>query len=115
VIGYVRANRLRAIAVTGERRSPAVPHVPTVVESGLPGFVVTAWYGVAAPAKTPRVIVDKLNSNIVRALKSPDLRARLLDQGTDPVGSTPEQCTAFVQSEIAKWAKVIKAAGIKRE
>lgn len=115
VIGYVRTRRLRAIAVTGEKRSPAVPDVPTVIESGLPGFVVTAWYGVAAPAKTPRAIIDKLNSEIVRALKSPDLRTRLLDQGTDPVGSTPEQYTAFMQNEIAKWAKVIKAAGIKGE
>ena len=115
VIGYVRGNRLRAIAVTGEKRSSAAPDVPTVVESGLPGFVVTAWYGVSAPAKTPRAIIDKLNNEIVRALKSPDLRARLIDLGTDPVGSTPEQYTAFVQSEISKWAKVIKSAGIKGE
>jgi len=115
VIGYVRTQRLRAIAVAGEKRSPTVPDVPTVIESGVPGFVVTAWYGISAPAKTPRPVIDKLNSEMVRALKSADLRARLLDLGTDPVGSTPEQYTAFVQNEIAKWGKVIKSAGIRGE
>ena len=77
------------------------------------GFDVTSWFGIAAPAKTPRVIVDQLHGVIVRALQTPDLRARLLDQGAEPVGNTPEQYTAFMQNEIAKWAKVIKAAGIK--
>jgi tripartite-type tricarboxylate transporter receptor subunit TctC len=115
IIGYVRSNRMRALAVTGEKRSPAAPDVPTVIEAGVPGFVVTAFYGIALPAKAPRVIVDKLNSEVVRALKSPDFNARLRDHGTDPVGSTPEQYTAFMQNEIAKWAKVIKAAGIKGE
>jgi tripartite-type tricarboxylate transporter receptor subunit TctC len=115
IVGYVRSNRMRALAVTGEKRSPSVPDVPTVIESGLPGFVVTAFYGIALPAKTPRGIVDRLNSEVVRALKSPDFNARLRDHGTEPVGSTPEQYTAFMQNEIAKWAKVIKAAGIKGE
>ena len=115
IIGYVRTHRMRALAVTGEKRSPSVPDVPTVVESGLPGFVVTAFYGIALPAKAPRALVDKLNGEVVRALKAPDFNARLRDQGTEPVGSTPEQYTAFMQNEIAKWAKVIKAAGIKGE
>ncbi len=112
VIGYVRTKRMRGIAVTGEKRSRAAPEIPTAVESGLPGFVVTAWYCVAAPAKTPRAIVDKLHADMVRALKSPDLNTRLADQGAEPAASTPEQTTAFVQNEIAKWARVIKAAGI---
>ena len=115
LISYVRSNRMRPLAVTGEKRSSSVPEIPTVIEAGLPGFVVTAFYGMALPAKAPRAVVDKLNSEVVRALKSPDLNARLRDGGTEPVGSSPEQFTAFMQNEIAKWAKVIKAAGIKGE
>lgn len=115
VIGHARQNRLRAVAVTGSRRSSAVPEMPTIAESGVPGYEVTTWYGVSAPAKTPRPIVDRLHGEIVKALKSPDFAARLKDQGADPVGNTPEQATAYVQNEIAKWAKVIKAAGIKGE
>ncbi len=114
-IQYVRDNRLRALAVTGARRAAAVPALPTVAESGVPGYEVTAWYGVSAPAKTPRVLIDRLHSEIVRAVNSPDLRERLTSQGADPLHMTPEQYTAFMQGEIAKWAKVIKAAGIKGE
>ena len=115
VIQYVRGGKLRALAATGARRSSAALDIPTVAESGIPGFEVTVWYGVSAPAMTPRAIVDRLNSEIVRALNSPDLRERLKSQGADPVGNTPEQYTAFIQDEIAKWAKVIQAAGIKGE
>jgi tripartite-type tricarboxylate transporter receptor subunit TctC len=86
-----------------------------VAESGVQGYEVTAWYGVSAPAKTPRAIIDRLHGEIVRALNSPDLRERLISQGADPIHRTPEEYTAFVQSEIVKWAKVIKAAGIKGE
>lgn len=112
-IQHVRNGRLRPIALSGTRPNQAVPGIPTLADSGLPGFDVTSWFGIAAPAKTPRAIVDTLNSAIVRAVNSPDLRARLLDQGAEPVGNTPEQYTAFIEREIAKWAKVIKAAGIK--
>jgi tripartite-type tricarboxylate transporter receptor subunit TctC len=115
VIGHARAGKLRALAVTSSKRSAAEPNIPTVAESGVPGFDVTAWYGVSVPAKTPRAIIDKLHDEFVRALKSPDLRDRLVAQGADPAGTTPEQYTAFVQNEITKWAKVIKAAGIKGE
>jgi tripartite-type tricarboxylate transporter receptor subunit TctC len=115
VIGHVRAGKLRPLAVTSSRRSAAEPNIPTVAESGVPGFDVTAWYGVSAPAKTPRPIIEKLNAEFVRAVKSPDLRDRLVAQGADPVGNTPEQYAAFVQKEITKWARVIKAAGIKGE
>ena len=115
VIQYVRGGKLRALAATGARRSSAAPDIPTVAESGIPGFEVTVWYGVSAPAMTPRAIVNRLNSEIVRALNSPDLRERLKSQGAEPVGNTPEQYTAFIQDEIAKWAKVIQAAGIKGE
>src|SRR6185436_12664770 len=115
VINHARSGKLRAIAVTGAKRSTAAPDIPTVSESGIPGFLVTTWYGVAAPARTPRPIIDRLNSEIVRALNSPDLKSRLTNDGADPVGNTPEQYTAFVENEIAKWAKVIKAAGLKGE
>jgi tripartite-type tricarboxylate transporter receptor subunit TctC len=115
VIGHVRAGKLRPLAVTSSKRAPAEPEIPTVAESGVPGFDVTAWYGVSAPAKTPRPIIDKLNAEFVRAVKSPDLRERLIAQGANPAGNTPEQYAAFVQNEITKWARVIKAAGIKGE
>ncbi len=115
VIQHARAGKLRSLAVTGARRSPTAPNIPTVAESGIPGFEVTSWYGVIAPAKTPGAIVERLHGEIVRALDSPGLRNSLSSQGADPVGNTPEQYTAFVQNETAKWAKVIPAAGIKSD
>jgi tripartite-type tricarboxylate transporter receptor subunit TctC len=115
VILHARAGKLRALATTGAKRTPAAPEVPTVAEAGVPGYEVTTFYGVSAPAKTPRPIIDRLHTEIVRALKSPDTQERMKGLGADPVGNTPEQYTAFMQDEIAKWAKVIKAAGIKGE
>ena len=112
---HVKAGRLRPIALSGTKRTPAAPGIPTVAESGIPGFAVTSWFGVAAPAKTPRPIVDRLNGEIVRALATPELRERMEGMGADPVGNTPEQYTRFVENEIAKWGKVIKYAGIKGE
>jgi tripartite-type tricarboxylate transporter receptor subunit TctC len=115
VIMHARAGKLRALATTGPKRTPAAPEVPTVAEAGIPGYSVTTAYGVGAPAKTPRAVIDRLHSEIVRVLKSPDIQERLKGLGADPVGSTPEQYTRFVQEEIVKWGKVIKAAGIKGE
>jgi tripartite-type tricarboxylate transporter receptor subunit TctC len=115
VIRQARDGKLRALAVTGVRRSVAAPDIATITESGVPGYEVTNWFGVAAPAKTPRAIVERLNREFVRALNSPELRNRLMGLGAEPVGNTPEQYQAFVQNEIAKWDKVIKAAGIKGE
>ena len=115
VIRHVQAGKLRPIGLSGHKRTPSAPGIPTIAESGIPGFAVTSWFGVSAPAKTPRAIIDRLHSEIVRALSTPDLRDRISDMGADPVGNSPEQYTAFVQNEIAKWAKVIKAAGIKGE
>jgi tripartite-type tricarboxylate transporter receptor subunit TctC len=112
---HVQAGRLRPVALSGTKRTDAAPGIPTVAESGLPGFAVTSWFGVAAPAKTPRPIIDRLHGDIVKALNAPDLRDRIQGMGADPVGNTPEQYTAFIQNEIAKWGKVIKAAGIKGE
>ncbi len=115
VIGYARQGRLRGLAVTGAQRSPAAPDMPTVAESGVPGYEVTTWYGVSAPAKTPKPLVDRLHNEILRALKSPDLQARFKDLGADIIGNSQEQATAYVQNEISKWGKVIKAAGLKGE
>jgi len=115
VIRQARDGKLRALATTGPKRTPAAPDIPTVAESGVPGYEVTTFYGMAAPARTPRAIIDRLNSDTVRALNSPEVRERLQGLGADPVGNTPEQYTAFMRNEIAKWDKVIKAAGIKGE
>jgi tripartite-type tricarboxylate transporter receptor subunit TctC len=115
VITHARNGRLRALAVTGPKRTPAAPDIPTVAESGVPGYEVTTAYGVAAPAKTPRPVLDRLHAELIKTLNSPDIRERLQGLGADPVGNTPEQYTAFMQNEIAKWGKVIKAAGIKGE
>jgi tripartite-type tricarboxylate transporter receptor subunit TctC len=101
--------------VTGAKRASAAPDVPTVAESGIPGFEVTTWYGFAAPAKAPRAIVDYFNGEIVKALNAPDMKERLVSQGADPVGNTPEQATAHVVKEIEKWTKVIRGAGIKAQ
>ena len=115
VIRQARDGKLRALAVTGAKRSPAAPDIPTVAESGVPGYEVTAFYGLSAPARTPRPIVDRLHAEMVRAINAPEIREKLQGLGAEPVGNTPEQYTAFMQNEITKWAKVIKAAGIKGE
>ena len=115
VIQQVRSGKLRAIAMTGAKRSAAAPDIPTVAESGVPGFEVSNWFGVAAPARTPPEILSRLHSEIARALKLQDVRAALLKSGADPSDTTMEQYTAFIHSEFSKWAKVIKATGIKGE
>jgi tripartite-type tricarboxylate transporter receptor subunit TctC len=115
VIRQARDGKIRAIATTGLKRTPAAPDIPTVAEAGVPGYEVTTFYGMSAPAKTPRAIIDRLHADTIRALNSPEVRQRLQDLGADPVGNMPEQYTVFMKSEIAKWDKVIKAAGIKSE
>ncbi|HEX2826345.1 MAG TPA: tripartite tricarboxylate transporter substrate binding protein [Burkholderiales bacterium] len=115
VIRQAREGKLRALAVTGAKRAPAAPDIPTIAESGVPGYEVTAFYGLSVPAKTPKAIVDRLHTETVKAIKTPEVDEKLRGLGADPVGNTPEQYTAFMQAEIAKWAKVIKAAGIKGE
>ncbi|MGQ0524868.1 MAG: Bug family tripartite tricarboxylate transporter substrate binding protein, partial [Betaproteobacteria bacterium] len=115
VIRHARAGKLRALAVTGAKRLSADPDIPTISESGVPGYEVTNFFGMSAPAKTPRSVLERLHGETVRALKSPDVREKLLGLGADPVGNTQEQYAAFIQNEIAKWAKVIKAAGIKAD
>ena len=115
VMPHIKAGRLRRSAVTGAQRSPAVPEVPTIAESGFPKFEATAWYGVLAPAGTAPAIVTRLNTEILRALKLPDVKERLEYVGFEIVGSTPAAFGAYIKSEITKWAPVVKAAGVKPE
>jgi tripartite-type tricarboxylate transporter receptor subunit TctC len=115
VMPHIRSGKLRAIAQTGEKRSPALPDVPTIAESGFPKFEATAWYGVHAPAKTPKPIVSRLNAEFVKALKMQDVRDRLGALGFEIVGSTPEYYGKYIRTEITKWAKVVKASGAKPE
>ena len=112
-IQHIRSGRLRALAVTGARRSVSLPEVPTVAESGVPGYEVVGWYGVLAPAALPRPILGRLNSEIQRMLKSPDVRERLLREGGEPAGNTPEEFAAYLAADVGKWAKVVKGAGIR--
>lgn len=112
---HIRSGKLRSIAVTGATRSPLLPEVPTIAEQGLPGFDVTAWFGVFTTAGTPRPVVDRLNAEIVRILDLPDVREKLNAIGMEPATSTPAEFAAFVQSEIAKWAPIVKASGAKAQ
>jgi tripartite-type tricarboxylate transporter receptor subunit TctC len=112
---HTRSGRLRALATTGEKRSPTLPHLPTVSESGLPGYVVTSSYGILVPVGTPKEIVARLNAETVKAMAAPDMRERLAVEGADPKSSTPEEFGAFLRAEIEKWAKVVKAANVKAE
>lgn len=109
---HVTAKRLRAIAVTGAKRSAHAPQVPTVAESGVPGYTLVNWRGVLAPAATPRDIVNKLNVEIIKTLRSQDIRDSLAREGYEPIGDTPEQFAALIKSEVARYGKLIKAAGI---
>ena len=113
VKGHVSAGRLKAIAVSGAKRSPAIPEVPTVAESGLPGFDSGVWYGILAPAGTPADIVARLNGEILKAIKSPDYQKRLAAEAVELSGSTPEEFRVYIGSELGKWAKVVKDSGAK--
>jgi tripartite-type tricarboxylate transporter receptor subunit TctC len=110
---HVRSGKLKALAVTTAKRSGAVPDLPTVAEAGLPGYEATAWFGVLAPAKTPPQIIARLNGVIVKSLQGREMLERLAAEGTEPVGSTPEQFAQIIKNDITKWAQVIKQSGAK--
>jgi tripartite-type tricarboxylate transporter receptor subunit TctC len=112
---HVKSGRLRALAVTSTRRSPAAPEVPTVAESGLPGYEAIAWQGVLAPAGTPDEIITRLNAALVNALKLDGPRRQLAEQGYEPVGTSARGFAEYIPLEIAKWSRVIKSAGIRPE
>jgi tripartite-type tricarboxylate transporter receptor subunit TctC len=114
-VPFVKSGRLRAIAVSGGERSALFPDVPTVAESGLPGFASEDWQGILAPANTPADVVQKLNAEIGRILLLPDVKAKLTAAGFDPKPSTPEWFGQFIQAETQKWAKLLKGIGIKAQ
>jgi len=111
----IKSGRLRALAITSRERSAALPDLPTVSESGLEGFEAVAWVGLSAPASTPRQVIARVNTDSVRIIRGAEFSERLTRDGSIPVGNTPEQYAAFVQDEIAKWAKVVKFAGVKAD
>jgi tripartite-type tricarboxylate transporter receptor subunit TctC len=115
VLPHLKSGKLRGIAVTTAKRSPAAPEIPTIAESGVPGYDHGPWNGFLAPAKTPRAIVAKLNEETARILHNPDVKNVFMSEGAEPVGNKPEEFAAIIKSETEKWAKVIRAAGIKAD
>ena len=115
VINQVKAGRMKALAVSGPKRSPLSPETPTAIEAGVPGFEVTVWFGLLAPAGTPREIVQRLNAESTRIINSPEVTDKFVKQGVEPKPGTPEQFGDLIKSEVPRWAKVIKDAGIKSE
>ncbi|HEY1325731.1 MAG TPA: tripartite tricarboxylate transporter substrate binding protein [Casimicrobiaceae bacterium] len=113
--GFVEQGQLRALAVTTARRSPATPELPTMEEAGVPGYVVAGWYGMLAPAGTPPAIVDKLDREVVRIVHLPDVAEKMAADGSEPVGSTPQQFAAHIKAEVEKWRDLIHRTGIKTE
>lgn len=112
---HVRSGKLRALGVSTPKRSPLAPELPTISESGLPGFQKINWLGLLVPAATPKEIVARLNAEVVRILRLPDTRTRLLAQGFEPVGGTPEQLTEYMKTELAKAGEIVKKSGIKAD
>ena len=110
---HIKSGAARGLAVTGTQRSPILPGLPTVAESGLPGYEVSAWFGIFAPAGLPQPVAQRLNAEFVKVMREPDLKQRLAGLGADPLTSTPEEFSSYLRSEIDKWAKVVKASGMK--
>jgi tripartite-type tricarboxylate transporter receptor subunit TctC len=115
VLPHVRANRLRALGVTTAKRSPAAPDVPTIAEAGVPGYDHGPWNGMLAPARTPKAVVARLNSEVAKAARSQDVRNVLAQDGAEPVGDSAEAFGTIIREETVKWAKVIRAAGIQAD
>ena len=115
VLPHIKAGRLVALGVGSAKRSPALPNIPTIAEAGVPGYEYTTWYGIFAPAKTPRTLIARLNTEIVKAMETPDIKDRFTALGGDPDPGTPEELRAYMANESAKWAKIIKAANIRIE
>ena len=115
VLPHVKSGRLRGLGIGSAKRSPFLPDVPTIAESGFPGFEAVGWIGIAAPAKTPAPVLDKLNAEIVRIINTPEMKERLATLAFTPVGDTRQQFSRFIQSEIARWGKAVRESGAKAE
>jgi tripartite-type tricarboxylate transporter receptor subunit TctC len=115
VLPHVKSGRLRGLGIGSAQRSPFLPEVPTIAESGFPGFEAVGWIGIAAPAKTPPAILDKLHAEIVRIINTPEMKERLATLAFTPVGDTRQQFSAFIKSEIARWGKAVKESGAKAD
>jgi tripartite-type tricarboxylate transporter receptor subunit TctC len=115
LLPHVKSGRLRALAVGTPQRLPLLPALPTIAQAGVPGYEATQWYGVLAPALTPKEIVARLHAEIVSALKRPEVRERLASEAAEPVGNTPEEFQNFIKAEIARWAPVVKASGARAD
>jgi len=115
VISHVRANKLRPLAVASTRRPPGLEAIPTFAEAGFPGVEASAWFGVFGPPGLPGPLVDRLNAEIVRIRKTPDVSGKLVQQGYDPTPATPAELAQIVKTDLAKWAKVVQSAGMKKE
>lgn len=115
IIPHIRAGRVRALAVTRDKRAAVLPEVPTIAESGVPGYAMSTWYGAVVPVKTPREIVLRLNQEILKALAMPDVKERLASLGADIVASSPDETSSFFKSEVAKYTKVARAANIRAD
>jgi tripartite-type tricarboxylate transporter receptor subunit TctC len=113
VLPHIKAGKLRGLAITSRRRSALAPELPTMVESGVPGYEASIWNGMLAPAATPKAIITKLNAAVVRIIAIPEVKQRIAGLGADPMTSTPEEFGAFIAAEIKKWGKVIKDAGVR--
>ena len=113
MIGFLKAGKLRALAVTSGKRALSLPELPTMIEAGVPGYDVTSWNGILAPAGTPREIVGRLNAELNKIIAAPAMRDRMIGLGYEPVGGPPEKFGEFIQSELAKWAPVVKAANVR--
>jgi tripartite-type tricarboxylate transporter receptor subunit TctC len=113
IVGFVKAGRVRAIAVTGAKRAPAFPELPTIAEAGVAGYEATSWNGMLAPAGTPADVIKRLNAEYNRIIVTPDTRKRMLDSGFEPVGGPPERLGELIRAEITKWAPVVVAAGVR--
>ena len=114
-MGQINGGKIRALAVTGARRTPAFPGVPTFAEIGLPGYTVTGWFGLAVPKGTPKEVIAKIHAETVKALADPALRERLLQQGAEPGGMAPDAYAKFVRDETVRWSELAKSAGVKPE
>jgi tripartite-type tricarboxylate transporter receptor subunit TctC len=112
---HLKAGKIRPVGVSAAKRSPMLPEVPTIAEAGVPGYEATNWFSLLAPAGTPQPIIDRLQQEIIRALRAADVRERLVAEGADLIGSTSDELADYMKSETEKWARVIKSAGIKTE